>query len=143
MDLRTILNGGFGKDGTYSRLVQVKGGAFEPKHWPTFGPKMLAGIGRTVPDTVRSRAVQLRLERMERGTLLEKARDRAVSAVSEPLRARIAAMAAALGELPYVDDPPEALSLPGVPQLKAPNGTRSGRSEHETGCRRGPRSGST
>jgi hypothetical protein len=110
MDLRTILNGGFGKDGIYGRLVQIKGGAFEPHYWSTFSPKMLAGIGRTVPDTVKSRSIPVRLERMVRTQAVEKMRDRAVTAIALPLKERIIELTRAIGDLPYVDDLPMELN---------------------------------
>lgn len=109
MDLRSILNGGFGHLGTYARLEQTKGGSFEPRFWSTFGPKMLAGIGRTVPDTVKSRSIRLRVERMAPGTMVEKARDRFVELISAPLVERIEAIAEKIGELPFIDEMPDVL----------------------------------
>jgi hypothetical protein len=110
MDLRSILNGGFNVRGTYSRLIPVKGGGYEPKEWPTFGPKYLTGIGRDVPDTVKSRSIRIRLERKAPGIEVERARDRFVNRVAEPLRVRIVDIAAELGELPFVDELPEGLA---------------------------------
>jgi hypothetical protein len=107
--LRSILNGGFHKDGTYSKLVPVKGGAYEAHYWPTFGPKMLAGLGRTLPDAVKSRSIRLRLERKAPGTQVEKSRDRFVERISIPLRERIETFVAFAEKLPFVDELPDGL----------------------------------
>jgi hypothetical protein len=63
--LRGILDGGFDVEGRYTRMVGV-GTAQHPHHFSTFCPKALAGIG-SLPDTVTSRAIIIRLERSPRG----------------------------------------------------------------------------
>lgn len=109
MDLRAILNSGSKNTGSYQRLERGKEGKFEPRRWLTFGPKMLTGIGRTVPDTVKSRSIRIRLERARPDAQIERARDRFVERMAGPLRGRIAKAALDIGQLPFIDDTPEAL----------------------------------
>lgn len=108
-NLRTILNSGFKSNGTYKRLVKSKGGDFEPKEWSTFGPKILAGIGRGVPDTVQTRSIRLRIARKTAETPAAKARDRFLSIEAGPLKGRMQVAAAIIGELPFIEDMPEEL----------------------------------
>jgi hypothetical protein len=66
VEKRSILNGGFKKTGQYHRLVATKGNDYVPMSWPTFGPKVLIGLGSNVPDTVQSRSIGIRMERQDR-----------------------------------------------------------------------------
>jgi hypothetical protein len=108
--IRTILNSGFKMNGTYQRLVKAKGGDFEPKMWSTFGPKILAGIGRTLPDTVQTRSVRLRLARQTAEAPAQKARDRQIRKEAGPLKRRMEIVAAEIGELDFIDEMPESLN---------------------------------
>ncbi len=108
-DMRTILNSGFKRNGMYQRLTKSKGGDFEAKAWSTFTPKMLAGIGRKVPDTVQSRSIRLRLTRKTAKMPTTKARDRILRRQAEPLKTRMQLAAELIGEMNFIDDMPDAL----------------------------------
>jgi Protein of unknown function (DUF3631) len=58
-----------------------------------FGPKLLCGIGRKIPETVLDRAVPIRLERKGRGDVVARFRLRTAVAELSPLRERLAAWA--------------------------------------------------
>ena len=80
--LRGILNTGYRKGGVYTRSDQ-KGKVVE---MPTFGPKVLAGLGRNVPDTIVGRSVYIRMERKPRDSVLPKARLRLLRQEGSALR---------------------------------------------------------
>jgi hypothetical protein len=103
VDLRTILNGGFSREGSVGKMIPAKGGGWVESESKTYGPKMLAGIGRSVPETVQGRSIRLRMSRAPKGTSLDKARDRTVALLADPLRERASALAWQLGALGYVD----------------------------------------
>lgn len=63
--MRGILNHGYHVRGTYTRMVG-NGAKQEERHFSTFCPKALAGIG-TLPDTVAARSIVIRLKRVPRG----------------------------------------------------------------------------
>ena len=104
-DLRTILNAGFKYDGKYMRLDRK---SMEPQEWSVFGPKMLVGIGRAVPDTVQDRSIAIRMERKPHAAQLPKARARLLKPTADRLRARLVRLATDVS-LDFVDDFPDAL----------------------------------
>ena len=109
--LRTILNAGFNRTGKYQRLVPGgRGKDFAPQEWSIFGPKMLAGIGRNVPDTVQTRSIRIRMARKTNDSPTERPRDRYIARDAAPLAERMEAMAETVGTLHYVDDLPDAMS---------------------------------
>ena len=59
--LRGILNSGFRRGGTYTRM-QGQGANMSPRSFNTFGPKMLSGIGE-LPGTLNDRSVPLVMKR--------------------------------------------------------------------------------
>jgi hypothetical protein len=63
--IRGLLNSGFNVRGTYTRMIGVAT-AMEPRHFSTYCPKALAGIG-SLPDTVADRSLTIRLKRVPRG----------------------------------------------------------------------------
>jgi Protein of unknown function (DUF3631)/Domain of unknown function (DUF3854) len=80
-DIRGVLNGGFEIDGTYTRCV---GKNFEPVDFPTFSPKVLAGIGE-LWDTVESRAIPIELRRRLPSEAVESFRTRRVGEHAAPI----------------------------------------------------------
>jgi hypothetical protein len=54
-----IINGGYKRSGRYSCCV---GKSHKVKHFPTFCPKAIAGIGK-LPDTIADRSIPIRLQR--------------------------------------------------------------------------------
>ena len=104
-DLRTVLNAGFKYDGKYLRLDRK---SMEPQEWSVYGPKMLVGIGRNVPDTVADRSIAIRMVRKAHAARLPKLRSRLVRPVADALRERLAKLAETV-ELAFVDDFPEVL----------------------------------
>jgi hypothetical protein len=81
--LRGILNGGFKKTGSYTRVVGV-GANLHVKAFPTYGAKALAGID-PLPDTVASRSIPIQMKRAARG-LVEPFRPDGMSQESKVLR---------------------------------------------------------
>ena len=98
-DLRTILNAGFKYDGKYQRLNK---GTLKPEEFGVFGPKMLAGIGRAVPETVQDRAIAIRMERKDHAAKLPKVRVHLMKPEAEALQDRLVALAAGVS-LDFVD----------------------------------------
>jgi len=106
-DLRTVLNAGFRHDGKYQRLNR---NTMKPEEFSTYGPKMLAGIGRNVPDTVVDRSIAIRMERKAHAKSLPKLRARLVEGDATALRDRLRELAQTVA-LAWVDvdEFPEAL----------------------------------
>ena len=109
--LRGILNSGHRRGGVTSLCVG-KGAEITFKDFPTFGPKMIAGIGQ-LPDTVSDRSIPIQLRRKAPGEgRVERFRFRAVEAQAKPLRDAVASWANA--KLPDLCDCrpilPEALN---------------------------------
>jgi hypothetical protein len=104
-ELRTVLNAGFKYDGKYHRLDRKN---LEPVEWSVYGPKMLAGNGRGVPDTVQDRSIAIRMERMASAVKLPKLRQRLVRPGADALRGKLAELASDVS-LEFVADFPDAL----------------------------------
>ncbi len=85
--LRGVLNSGFHRGGTFSVCV---GDNHEDQDFRTFGPKVLAGIGR-VWDTVTSRSFPVRLTRASREELayLSKIRGDRIDGICLPYRRQL------------------------------------------------------
>ena len=64
--LRGVLDAGFQRDMPAWKNV-AEGKTWDPKPYYPFGPKMLAGIGGRLPDTVASRSIPIGLQRKRRG----------------------------------------------------------------------------
>jgi Protein of unknown function (DUF3631) len=93
-DIRTILNAGFSRgEGKVIRCVGT-GASQTVSEFPVFGPKVIIGIGRLVPPTVLDRGLGIRLQKLKRGTRVEKLRERKPPHDAALLRDRIAAWAA-------------------------------------------------
>lgn len=87
--LRALLNSGNRRGATVPRCL---GTSAEIVEFNTFCPKVLAGIG-TLPDTISSRSVPIRLERRTKDQELEVFRRRDVEPAGAKLRDQIAAWA--------------------------------------------------
>jgi hypothetical protein len=84
---RGVLNSGFHREGRFTICV---GEAHDEKDFKTFGPKVLAGIGR-IPDTVTSRSIPIRLARAskEELKLRQKIQGHTIDGICEPYRRRL------------------------------------------------------
>jgi hypothetical protein len=102
-DLRTILNAGFKYDGKYQRLNRQ----LKIEEFGIFGPKMLAGIGRAVPETVQDRAISIRMERKAHASRLPKLRKRLATPDADALRTRLVNAATVLEFVDQTDFPDE------------------------------------
>ena len=60
--IRGILNAGYSRGGTISISVP-NGNSWEPKKFNVFCPKVFAGIGNRLPDTVRDRSILITMRR--------------------------------------------------------------------------------
>jgi hypothetical protein len=60
--LRAVLNAGF-QAGPFSTIPRCVGHDLTPKDFNVFCPKVIAGIGKNLPDTVRDRSIEIRLIR--------------------------------------------------------------------------------
>ena len=89
-ELRGVVNGSQRRSGAF--LVRCVGEDHEPRQFGTWCPKALAGIG-DLPDTVRDRAIVVRMERRPPAVHLEHWRDRDRAAV-DTMRGQIARWAA-------------------------------------------------
>ena len=93
-NLRSVLNTGFSRSG---RITICVGDDHAPKEFKTFGPKVLAGIGR-LWDTVASRSIPIVLRRATKDELrlLSKIRGSRIDAVCQPYRQQLLTLAGAL-----------------------------------------------
>jgi hypothetical protein len=80
-DIRGVLNGGFEIDGTYTRCV---GKNYDVVDFPTFSPKVLAGIGE-LWDTVESRAIRIEMRRRVLSEVVEPFRQRRIKEAAAPI----------------------------------------------------------
>ena len=96
--LRGILNSGYGRSGSFVRMVG-QGAGMEPRSFSTFGAKMLSGIGE-LPGTVNDRAIVLELKRKLQTEEVAKFRYREASEELNPIREMLATWAvSAIDEL--------------------------------------------
>jgi hypothetical protein len=80
-DIRCVLDSGFEAEGTYTRCV---GKNFDVVDFPTFSPKVLAGIGE-LWDTVESRAIRIEMCRRIPSEVVEPFRHRRIQKAAEPI----------------------------------------------------------
>lgn len=85
--LRALLNAGFERGASVPRCVG-QGGNFTVQQFKVFCPKAFAGIG-SLPDTIRSRCIPIRLNRKTRHERVERFRKREVGEEAKTLRARL------------------------------------------------------
>jgi hypothetical protein len=81
--LRGVLNSGYRRGGKASVCVK-NGGDWDVRDFPTFCPKAIAGIG-TLPDTVASRSIPIRLKRRAPAEHVERFRERDAADAAEPI----------------------------------------------------------
>jgi hypothetical protein len=85
--VRSVLNAGHRPGASVPRVVG-EGKKMDVRDFPVYCPKALAGI-RELPDTVRSRAIHIRLQRRRRSEKVEKFRRRFVEPDAIALATRI------------------------------------------------------
>lgn len=90
-DLRGMLNAGYRRGAVARRMGGPKMTTLEA--FPVFAAKVFAGIGE-LPDTIRDRAIRLRLERRTREESIERFRRRDVVEVAETLCQSVESLAA-------------------------------------------------
>jgi putative DNA primase/helicase len=100
-ELRGILNSGHRKALAY--VIRTTGEEYEPRKFATWCPKVIALIG-ALPDTLEDRALIIRLERKRPTEIKERFRFDRIGEL-EPLRKRIARLAADLKEEICASDP--------------------------------------
>ncbi len=105
-DLHQALNLGWRRGALATMAVPpLKGqGDWRIKHFPVFGPKILIGVG-TLPNSIESRSIQIRMERKPKGEAKKKWRDRLGKADAAPIHA-------ALSMLEF----PDNLPIPEMPE---------------------------
>jgi Protein of unknown function (DUF3631) len=103
--LRAILNAGNRPGAVVARCVGEKGD--QVRDFPVYCAKCLVGIDRgdRIPDTIRDRAVTIRMRRKTDAEPTEKFRYRFVSGEIEPLAVRLAGWGDAASELLLAADP--------------------------------------
>lgn len=94
-DLRSLLNAGFARGASVGRCEP---NTLEPREYATFAPVALCGIGDCIPETVRDRAVAIRLRRKLPGESVNRLMRRHWAVQAPELRDRIAAWAYDDGE---------------------------------------------
>lgn len=92
-DLRALLNAGYKRGATIPRCVGPK---HEVQHFRVFGSVALAGLG-SLPDTIMSRAIIIRMRRRAPGELVEPFRTRSQEPEGHAIRDRLAIWAEAVG----------------------------------------------
>lgn len=60
--LRAFLNTGYRKSGSYG-ITEGEGKNRKPKKFPTFAPMAIAGKGEVVPESVKTRSIEIRLQK--------------------------------------------------------------------------------
>ncbi len=87
-DLRGMLNAGWRRG---AKSLRMGGGNHTTlEHFAVFCPKVFAGIGNYLPDTLADRTIRMQLERRTREEVIERFRRREVIPEAELLSARIA-----------------------------------------------------
>jgi uncharacterized protein DUF3631 len=109
--LRALLNAGHRRGVKVPRMVG-DGAGLKVAEFEVFGPKVIAGIGGALPDTVMDRSIPIRLHRRASHEHVERFRFKEAAALAEPIHLRLEAwaseMTADLREarpaLPNIDD---------------------------------------
>jgi hypothetical protein len=92
--LTGAINGGW-RRGSGAGRVDKNGSQQVPVKFDAFGPKMLAGIGRKVPDTIQDRAIPIYMERKAAGEQVARLRWRKLPAETKSLLERLSRWATA------------------------------------------------
>lgn len=105
-DTRGMLNAGYRRGGMVYRCAPK---TFEIEGYSVFCPKGFSGIGHSLPDTLRSRSIEIRMQRMNAADPgIPRMRTREVNALAVPLKEKLVgwaesardAVAAATPKLP-------------------------------------------
>ncbi len=93
---RSILNAGYQRGGTFTRMEQAsEGGEYVERQFDVYAPRMLAGIGsRLLAHTTQDRCLSVRMVRRTRGEQGERFRLRNVEKEIQALRDAITAFVA-------------------------------------------------
>ena len=83
--LRAFLNTGYRKSGSYG-ITEGEGKNRKPKKFPTFAPMAIAGKGEVVPESVKTRAIEIRLQKRLQSQKIEDFLTSAVSLQCEELQ---------------------------------------------------------
>lgn len=87
-ELRAVINGGFRRGATATVTVRA-GKDWVLKSFNVFSPKVLVSIG-ALPDTIESRSIPIKLERMPKSEQRKRFRYRESEFLAQPLRERLA-----------------------------------------------------
>ena len=87
-ELRGILNSGFRRGGKCTINVPTGQNGWTPTDFSVFCAKAIAGLG-TLPDTLASRSIPIRLRRRRNDEEVEKFRYRGAKELAQPLRERL------------------------------------------------------
>lgn len=88
--LRGILNAGFRRGGTVKRLDEVKDKGWQPRSFPVYAPRAMAGIGLTIlHGTTRDRTFVIPMVKQIQAERREKLRTRKVKPEGDQLRTEI------------------------------------------------------
>jgi hypothetical protein len=104
-ELAGMLNAGWRRGAGAGRMDRQAGGAMTAVTYDPFGPKLLCGIGRKIPETILDRAVPIRLERKGRDDVVARFRLRTAIAELCALRDRLAAWASGAVEALRMAEP--------------------------------------
>ena len=81
-----IINSGYRRKGGYTRMIGANNS--EPHTFPTFCPKMFAGIGK-LPPSIEDRSIVIRLLRKNRSQVTAKFKERIYTAECKPLHTQL------------------------------------------------------
>lgn len=96
-DLRGLLNAGHRRGATAGRCA-YRGKEVVTEDWPAFAPVALAGLGDTLPDTILTRSIVVRMRRRSPNEQVEPFRARIAQPEGHRLRDQLAAWADAVRE---------------------------------------------
>lgn len=114
-ELRGVLNSGYKQGGTVTRFTGQldENGERVISHFPTFCPKMLAGIDNgEMPDTLRDRCILIDLKRKKTDQEVERFIPRKVEPQADELRKQVEQWAAANADRLY--DIPDPAMIDGI-----------------------------
>jgi Protein of unknown function (DUF3631) len=105
-EVRAVINAGHRRGATVPRSVPGPKNTWLVKHFPVFGPKALAGIGK-LPDTVADRAIPIRMVKRKRTEPVERFRQRSATGEAAALAATLIAALAVQAPAFEADVPAE------------------------------------
>jgi hypothetical protein len=107
-DVRALLNAGYRRGAVVGRCV-MQGSTAITEELPAFAPVALAGLG-TLPDTVLSRSIIIRMQRRAPDEVIESYRRRQHAEEGERLCGQLAAWAAAVADRIAVPEMPDGIT---------------------------------